>query len=187
MSNVARLAIIGAVLWISYSIALWPLPSRVAAETVAHFKEMLAQPPWTLPAWESRPDSEREEAKKGWAEAEQGLRRYIDGADEFETVLWFKWALRLVLIVLGIAGWGLFFLRARFWKILVSGTGLILILGQGIFHSVVYSELFRHWVAGYTGFKVSSVVNDGSYALSILRPADSVRRGHCGCVLGKLE
>jgi len=114
---------------------------------------MLAQPPWTLPGWESRPDSEREEAKKGWAEAEQGLRQYIDGADEFETALWFKWALRVALILLGIAGWVLFFMRVRFWRVLVFTTGLIFILGQGIFHSVVYSELLQHWIAGYTGFK----------------------------------
>jgi len=153
VSNAARLAIAGAVLWISYSIALWPLPSRIAAETIAHFKELLAQPPWSLPDWESRPEWERKSTREGWAEAEAGLRKYVEHADEFEVVLWVKWALKLSLIAFGLAGWLLYFRKARPWKLLVTVTVTILVLGQIFFHSAVYSELFRNRIAGYTGFK----------------------------------
>ena len=153
MSVVRGLASLGALLWVSYAVTLWPLPSRLAADVVASFKAHLSEaPPWTQADWDSRSEWERKETKRVWAEAEQGMRRYVDEAAEFEAVLWVKWALRLALLLLGIVGWMLFLRRVRFWKVLVLGTTLVLVVGQSLFHWIVYADLFREWAAGSTGF-----------------------------------
>lgn len=149
-----KIAAFAVLLWISYGITLLPLPSRVAGESIASSKEQLAKPPWTQPDWDQRSESEREETRKLWAETERGGWHAVDEAKGYELVLWIKWGLRLLLVLVGIVAWRLLLSRRRLGRALVVATTVVLIVEQAFFHSAVYADLFSAWTGGYSGFKL---------------------------------
>jgi hypothetical protein len=104
--RIDTLASLAILLWLSYSIALWPLPPDQTAELVVRFKAMIAEPPpWTKPEWKDRSQSDQEVSRKLYQDAMRDAQEIVDRADEVEVKLWSEWGGRAILLSVAILSW----------------------------------------------------------------------------------
>lgn len=135
-------------LWLTTIAHLSPLPPDEIARYVELFERNLAQPPMSLPNWDSRPDWEKDRTKESWNNTAQDMQRCIAEKEEQELVLWIKWWSRLTLIAIALGAWLLVSIAGRTPGRLLVGTTALLAIGYAVFNSAVYSEFVSLWLSG---------------------------------------
>jgi hypothetical protein len=136
------------ILWLTTIAHLSPLPPDEIAHYVELFEHSLAQPPMSLPNWNSRPEWEKDRTKEDWNNTSKEMLTFISDKTEEELVLCIKWWSRLILIAVALGGWLLVSIAGRIHRRLLVLTTALLLIGYAIFNSAVYSEFVRLWSTG---------------------------------------